>query len=145
MTIRRLDKRNYHSVGLVVDEEIEEISSCSTCAANGVMSKLKQRLYLDDKGKLLPPPPDADDWLQCWICGLVVPSRDVKQSGKISGIQGVEPVENPFSKKSKILGIDSKHRYQKLKKRQNKHSDAEVQKLLEEGWEVTSYKQVMPT
>ena len=46
---------NYSSVGVIVDsEELPDISFCSTCAANGVMSKLKERIYLDSAGKRLP-------------------------------------------------------------------------------------------
>ena len=55
----------------------------------------KERIYLDDEGKLLPPPPDADSFRQCWTCGYVVPLREVKKSGKISGIQGIETLDNP--------------------------------------------------
>ena len=93
--IRRCDKRNYHSVRMVIDTESEERNPfCSTCAAVGVLSRLKQRLYLDDKGKLLiPQPPDADNYLQCWKCGLVIPTREAMMQGKISGINGVSPVE----------------------------------------------------
>jgi hypothetical protein len=143
--IRRMDKSNYHSVGLVIDEEREELMFCSTCAANGVMSKLKQRLYLDDKGKLLPPPPDSEDWLQCWECGLVLPAREVKKQGTISGISGVETAENPFDNKSVILGNDSKNRYQKLKKKKDRDPDPEVQKELDKGNIVTNYWTSMPT
>ena len=143
--IRRLDKSK-SSIGIVVDEETEDIQFCSTCAANGEMSKLKERIYLNEKGKRLPSPPDADSYRQCWTCGLVVPVRDVKHEGKISGIQGIETIDNPFDeKKGLILGNDSKHRYQNLKRRQNKHPDKEVQKYLDDGYELTSYLSSMPT
>ena len=37
---------------------------CPRCEKIGIMSRLKQRLYLDDKGKLLVlQPPDADNFL----------------------------------------------------------------------------------
>ena len=49
--IRRM-QNNYSSVGVIIDEEeLDSISFCSTCAANGIMSKLKNRIYLDNKGK----------------------------------------------------------------------------------------------
>ena len=147
--IRRLHHDN-RSVGIVIDsedDEEEQLQFCSTCAANGEMSRLKERLYLDSVGKRLPsPPPDAEDWLQCWTCGNVVALRDTKKLGKISGIQGIEPTDNKFDYgKGMILGNDSKHRYQKLKQRKNKHFDPEVQKFLEDGYELTSYLSSMPT
>ena len=93
----------------------------------------------------VPPPPDADNWLQCWRCGLTIPTRDAKMLGKISGISGITPVENPYDiKKGKILGIDSKNRYQKLKQRRNKHPDNEVQRLINQGYELKSYQTSMP-
>jgi hypothetical protein len=145
--IRRYDKRNYHSVGLVVDEEREELIFCEVCRKNGTTSKLKQRLYLDDKGKrLVNPPPDAEDWLQCWECGLIIPLREAQKQGKIAGIRGIEILQNPYDfSKGLILGNDSKHRYQNLKRRQNKHPDKEIQRSIDEGYELTSYWTSMPT
>ena len=149
MTIRRLEK-NYSSVGVVIDSEPEEESNpfCSTCMAMGELSRLKQRLYLDSNGKSLPPPPDADQWRQCWKCGLTIPTREVKQSGKISGISGIEPIDNPYDeKKGVILGNDSRlsSRIKKLKRRQNKHPDPYVQRELDKGNLVLDYKTSMPT
>jgi hypothetical protein len=140
---------NRSHVGMVIDnseDEDEDLIFCSTCAANGDMSKLKERIWLDDKtGKRLPDPPDADSWRMCWTCGLIIPTKDIKLSGKISGILGIEPVDNPYDfNKGVILGNDSKNRYQKLKQRKNKHPDAEVQRMLEDGYELKSYLSSMP-
>ena len=146
--IRRLHHDN-HSVGIVIDSEDdkEDISFCSTCAANGEMSRLKERLYLDSAGKRLPTPqPDADSWRQCWTCGLIIATREVKKSGTITGIQGIEISQNPFDEnKGMILGNDSKNRYQRLKQRKYKHPDKEVQKHIDDGYELTSYFTSMPT
>jgi hypothetical protein len=52
---------------------------------------------------------------------------------------------NPFDQgKGIVLGNDSKHRYQRLKQRKNKHPDQEVQKLIDQGWEVKNYQQDVP-
>jgi hypothetical protein len=144
--IRRMNS-DYSNIGIVIDEApAEKISYCSTCMAVGELSRLRERIYLDDKGKRLPDPPNADMFKQCWKCGLVVQVRDIKLSGKISGINGIETVENPFDeKKGIVLGLDDKHRYQRLKQRRNKHFDAEVQQHLEDGYELTSYLSSMPT
>ena len=70
---------------------------CPRCEKIGIMSRLKQRLYLDDKGKLLvPQPPDADNFLQCWKCSIILPTSESKMQGKISGINGITPIYNPF-------------------------------------------------
>ena len=118
------------SVGMVIDNSDEEdLIFCSTCAANGDMNKLKQRVYLDMSGKLLAnPPPDAEDWLQCWECGNIIPKKDAKKQGSISGIQGIDILENPHDVgKGVILGNDARltNRYKNLKRRQNKHPDNE--------------------
>ena len=143
--IRRMTNKSH--VGMVIDnsEDEEDISFCSTCAANGDMSKLKERIWLDDKGKRLPDPPDSDSWRMCWTCGLIIPTKDIKLSGKISGITGIEPIDNPHDiGRSKILGNDSKNRYRNLKRQKAKHPDQEVQKFLEDGYELKSYLSSMP-
>ena len=85
-------------------------------------------------GKLLVnPPPDAEDWLQCWKCGYIIAVREAKIKGRISGILGIEPIDNPYDfNKGVILGNDSclTNRIKNLKRRQTKHPDKEVQKIL---------------
>ena len=143
--IRRLQNNN-HSVGVVIDNsEEEDLIFCENCQKNGTLSKLKERLYLDDKGKATPPPPDASDFVMCWTCGLVVPLREAKKQGKISGITGIDILQNPFDQgRGIVLGIDDKHRYQRLKHRKYKHPDQEVQKHLDDGYELKSYLSSMP-
>jgi hypothetical protein len=60
-------------ISIIVGSDIPAVSNnafCPNCREVGKLSRLKERIYLDDNGKLLPPPPDNDDWLQCWKCGL---------------------------------------------------------------------------
>jgi hypothetical protein len=144
--IRRMNS-DYSSIGIVYDEApAEKISYCSTCMAVGELVRLKERIHLDSAGKRLPDPPNNDLFRQCWKCGLIVQVRDIKLSGKISGINGIETVENPFDgKKGIVLGLDDKHRYQRLRKKQSKHPDNEVQRLIDQGWEVKNYQQDVPT
>ena len=141
--IRRM-QNNYSSVGVVIDEETEDLQFCSTCAANGEMNKLKERIWLDSAGKRLPDPPDADAWRMCWKCGLIIPVREVKKLGTVTGIQGVEILQSPYDSKAVILGNDSKNRYQRLKQRKTKHPDSEIQTLIEAGWELTNYQNYTP-
>jgi hypothetical protein len=150
--IRRMVNKSH--VGMVIDnsEEEQDLIFCSTCAANGDVSKLKERIWLDNKwldnktGKRLPDPPDTDSWRMCWTCGLIIPAKDIKLSGKISGIPGIEPVDNPYDiGKSTILGNDSKNRYRNLKRQKARHPDSEVQKHIDDGYELTSYFSSMST
>ena len=101
---------------------------------------------MDANGKRIHTPPDADSFRQCWTCGTVVKLRDVKLSGTITGITGIDIVQNPFHyDKGVILGLDNKDRYKKLKRQRTKHPDAEVEKIIHDGsWEVTSYQQDIP-
>lgn len=148
MPIRRL--YNPHFVGIIIDtgnSPEEKNPFCPRCQKLGIYSRLKQRIYLDDNGKLLPPPPDHDNWLQCWKCSLIIPITSAKWEGQIKGIQGITPIENPndFNKKS-ILGTeDLKDRYHKLKKSTDKHPDKEIQAYLDQGWDLTSYSNSVPT
>jgi hypothetical protein len=60
MPIRRYYKRNYHSVGIVIDSEDAEdqdISYCENCYKVGILNKLRERVYLDMSGKFLVNPP----------------------------------------------------------------------------------------
>jgi hypothetical protein len=109
--IGRLTDEN-KGIAIIVDSDYPDYENnpfCPNCQAIGKSSRLKERIYLDDKGKLLPPPPDNDDWLQCWKCGLIIPTHEVQKEGKISGISGVEPISNPidFGKKQ-ITGLDNR-------------------------------------
>ena len=141
MPIRRYDK-DYHSIGIVTNDDEEELSFCENCYKNShELVRLKERLYLDNNGKLLPPPPNADLFRQCWTCGTVVALRDVKLAGTITGIQGVEISQNPLEdKRGIVLGLDDKHRYQGLKNRKTKHPDKEVALLEAQGYEVVNYQ-----
>ena len=73
---------------------------------------------------------------------MIIATREVKQSGKISGINGISPVDNPFDSKVAILGNDVRlsNRIKKLNRRKNKHPDKEVQKELDKGNLVLDYQ-----
>ena len=146
--IRRLQRGN-HFANIVISTEPEKRNPfCSTCAAVGEISRLKVRIYLDDKGKLiLPQPPDAENFLMCYHCGLIIPVRDAMMQGKISPIIGVQPVQSPNDIKKTITGNDTRlsSRIKNLKRRQSKHEDPEVQKELDKGNLVLDYHTSMPT
>ena len=134
MTVRRL-----RPVGIAIDEyeDEEQVRYCTQCLAVGIPSILKERLYLDDKGKKVPDPPDAEDFLQCWKCGYIVAVRETKPEGTISGI--VEPIDNPFDiGKTQLKPIEQKSGLTNKGKKQ-KHPDPEIQKELNKGSELIGY------
>ena len=147
--IRRLTEDN-RGIEIKVDHSSEEDNNpyCPNSEQIGKLSRLKERIYLDDNGKLLPPPPDNDNFMQCWKCGLIIPTHEVQKEGKITGISGVEPIDNPFDfGKKQITGLDNrKDQYKKLKKRKSKekHPDKDIQKYLNDGWELTNYSRSPP-
>lgn len=122
MISRLKDENNNEGIAIIVDSDYLEYENnpyCPNCREIGKISRLKERLYMDENGKRSPPPPDADDWLQCWKCGLIIPIREAKMQGKISGISGVELIDNPYDFNKKfITGLgNKKDRYLKLQKR----------------------------
>ena len=66
----------------------------------------------------------------CWTCGLTIATYEAQMLGKISPITGVQPIENPADRKTKILGVDTRlgSRIRKLKRQREKHEDPEVPK-----------------
>ena len=130
----------YRPVVIAIDpseyEDEEKIRYCTKCLEVGLLNILKERLYLDEKGKRLPDPPDAEDWHQCWKCGYIVAAHETKPEGTISGI--VEPIENPFDiGETQLKPIERKSRLNKGKKK--KHPDPEIQKELNKGSELIGY------
>lgn len=72
-----------------------------------VLSRLKHRIYLDDKGQIRPPDTDFDNWRQCWHCGEIVPIYEVAKESAITPV--VQATDNPFNKgKVAIRGIESR-------------------------------------
>ena len=56
----------------------EKVSYCEDCLNVKVLSPLKNRIYLDENGKITIPGPDANKWKQCWTCGLIVGVYEAK-------------------------------------------------------------------
>lgn len=70
---------------------------CPTCAMKGLSGAdyiLGPRVYLLNPGESLPS--DADRWLQCRVCGMVIPKHDVPMVGSLT--TDVEIIANKFPK-----------------------------------------------
>jgi hypothetical protein len=144
--------KRYRDVGIAIDgwEDEEKVRYCSECMKVHVLSILKQRLYLDDKGKSIQPlPPDAEDWLQCWTCGFIVAAQETKSETKLQGISGIEPIENPFDFGKTIIEPiyvrqdKNKPDFNKMKKELAKLNikDPLLRKELAAGAELISYEE----
>ena len=77
MTIRRLQHDYSSQLELLSDDEEEDITFCENCQSNGGVISLNSRREssLTIKGKRLPDPPDADNFIMCWTCGYVITNK----------------------------------------------------------------------
>jgi len=85
---------------------------CPYCEKVGVKVKLQPRVYEDNQ----PLPYDADQWLQCYTCGKIIPIY----AGKLDVEYGpvVDMVETHFDVGSKFAGTD--RRSKKKRRRVNR-------------------------
>jgi len=85
------------------DDEDDKIF-CPYCEKVGVKVKLQPRVYEDNQ----PLPYDADQWLQCYTCGKIIPIY----AGKLDVEYGpvVDMVETHFDVGSKFAGTDRRNK-----------------------------------
>lgn len=63
----------------------EKPSYCASCETKGLKGAayiLGNRVYDLKEGEALPS--DADKWLQCGVCGMIVPKYDIPQTGSLT-------------------------------------------------------------
>lgn len=53
-------------------QDKDKVSYCEDCLNVKILSPLRNRIHLDENGKITNPGPDADKWRQCWTCGVIV-------------------------------------------------------------------------
>jgi hypothetical protein len=104
------------------NEDDPEPIYCPYCEKVGVKVKLQPRVYDDNQ----PLPYDADQWLQCYTCGKIIPIY----AGKLDVEYGpvVDMVETHFDVGSKFAGTD-----RRSKKRRRKKEVKDPDKELERG------------
>jgi hypothetical protein len=83
---------------------------CHRCEKAGLKLKLQPRLYEEDSIHY-----DADNWLQCYRCGLVIPLHEVKEEVEFGPI--VDIIDNPFDSGTEILAVDKKRKHKKKKQK----------------------------
>jgi hypothetical protein len=151
-TMRR-NSDGYSSVATVFNDKVkkDKISYCQKCLEFNVLSALKHRIYLDEKGKINPnPPPDSKNWKQCWTCGDIVGIYEAKQEADIFTL--TEPRDNPFrfgDKQNNIQTGESRNRKfdrtcKTQRKKQFKHDleqykEEDIKEALRKGAKLVSF------
>ena len=93
-----------------IEDEQPQPLYCPFCEKANLKLKLQPRLYEDDH----PAPYDADNWVQCYRCGKVIPLHEVKEEVEFGPI--VDIIENPFDSGTEILAVDKKRKHKKRQK-----------------------------
>jgi hypothetical protein len=128
------------------DDDEKIISYCKSCLKYGFSVPLKNRIYPNNE----PVPKDADQFLQCHECGLIVPVYEIEREASIKDV--VETTDNPFDSGKMFLGIDSRtsvggKNARKKRERQKQLDDIkddEVKRELAKGNTLISYSEYQP-
>jgi hypothetical protein len=129
------------------DDDEKPKSYCRECLKYGFSVPLKNRIYPNNE----PIPVDADQFLQCHECGLIVPVYELEKEASIKN--AVETIESPFEfAKNSFLGIDSRtsvggKNARKKRERQRQLDDIkddEVKRELAKGNTLISYTEYQP-
>jgi hypothetical protein len=86
--------RSGNAVILSGSGQKDKVSYCEDCLKVKILSPLRNRIYLDEDGKIANPAPDADKWKQCWTCGVIVGVYEAKPEVELDTL--TKPRENPF-------------------------------------------------
>ena len=100
---------------------------CPYCEKVGVKYRLGPRVYEPDH----PQPYDADNWLQCYRCGRVIPIYEVKEELDYKPI--VEIIESPFESGSEFAGTNDKENKHKKRRRNTKPPEVDKEIAAESG------------
>jgi hypothetical protein len=141
-----LMRRSGNAVVLSGSGQKDKVSYCQDCLKVKVLSPLRNRIYLDENGKITNPGPDANKWRQCWTCGLIVGLHDAKLEVELDTI--TEPRRNPFKfGNSEIMTGESRkvdrtgktQRQKKLKQDLEQYKEEDIKSALRKGSKLVSY------
>ena len=116
------------------------MSYCEDCLKVKILSPLKNRIYLDENGKITNPGPDANKWKQCWTCGLIVGVYEAKQEVELDTL--TEPRDNPFKfKNGQVMTGESRkvdrsgrtQRKKKFKQDLEQYKEEDIKEALRKG------------
>lgn len=134
--------RSGNAVILSGTKDKEKVSYCEECLKVKTLSPLKHRIYLDEHGKITNPAPDADKFLQCWNCGLIVGVYEAKQEpelaslvkpGKRRGVIALVGEDRKFDKTGK-----TQHK-RKFKQDLEQYKEEDVKEALRKGKKLLNY------
>ena len=127
----------------------EKVSYCQDCEKVKVLSPLRNRIYLDEEGKITNPGPDADKWRQCWTCGLIVGVYEAKPEVELDTL--TRPRDNPFKFGSgdQVMAGESRkvdrsgktQRKRKFKQDLEQYKEEDVKQALRKGKKLISYQE----
>ena len=127
----------------------EKVSYCEDCLKVKVLSPLRNRIYLDENGKITNPGPDADKWRQCWTCGLIVGVYEAKPEVELDTL--TEPRDNPFKfgsgtkvhtgESRKVDRTGKTQRKRKLKQDLEQYKEEDIKAALRKGATVVSFQE----
>ena len=124
----------------------DKVSYCQDCLNVKILSPLRNRIYLDENGKITNPAPDANKWKQCWTCGLIVGVYEAKQEVELDTL--TEPRDNPFKFKSgqvetgesrKVDRTGRTQRKKKFKQDLEQYKEEDIKQALRKGSKLVSY------
>jgi hypothetical protein len=127
----------------------EKISYCQDCEKVKILSPLRNRIYLDENGKIANPAADADKWKQCWTCGVIVGVYETKPEVELDTL--TKPRDNPFKFKGnkqvltgegrKVDRSGKTQRKRKLKQDSEQYKEEDVKQALRKGARLISYEE----
>ena len=126
----------------------EKVSYCQDCWKVNIFSPLRNRIYLDDDGKITNPGPDADKWRQWWICGVIVGVYEAKQEVELDTL--TKPRDNPFKFKSGLVETGESRKIDRTGKTQHKrqfkqdleqYKEEDIKAALKKGAKLVSYQE----
>jgi hypothetical protein len=124
----------------------EKVSYCQDCEKVKILSPLRNRIYLDDDGKVTNPALDVNKWRQCWTCGLIVGVYEAKPEVELDTL--TEPRDNPFKFKSgqvetaesrKVDRSGRTQRKKKFKQDLEQYKEEDVKAALRRGSKLVSH------
>jgi hypothetical protein len=110
--------RSDNAVILSGSGQKEKISYCEDCLKVKIHSPLRNRIYLDENGKITNPGPDANKWRQCWTCGVIVGVYEAKPEVELDTL--TEPRDNPFKFKEGHVSTEESRKFDRSGKTQRK-------------------------
>ena len=142
-------RRSGNAVIFSGSSDKEKVSYCQNCLNAKTLSPLRNRIYLDEDGKITNPGPDSNKWKQCWTCSLIVGVYEAKPEVELDTL--TEPRSNPFKFKTgenimtgesrKVDRTGKTQRKRKLKQDLEQYKDEEVKEALRKGNTLISYQE----